>query len=568
MSDEVGSRRSPQQALPYTVTRRQLLRHLGMAGAAIPLASVLAACGEAAPTGDVGTTGAPDSPTEAGATNGAPQDVGLLTWRVGALVHLDSASALDNGSKAVQAVTTESLVTLDENLEIVPWLAESWEQVDPVTYTYKLRPGVTFWDGSPLTAEDVVFSIERHNDPDVASIVSAFRDVESVEATADDEVTITLTRPLAQFAMVPTFAPIVKKAFAEELGEQFGGPGADTFMGTGPYMVTDFQADTSVDLVRYGDYWGDLPVWEALSIVLIGDAQAAQLAMRAGEIDGAFSIVPSEVDSWRQIDGAEVVAGAALSPAFFAWDLREEPWSDVHVRRAIAHALPQEQIVESLLPGAAEPATSIVPLAQWAGVDVPDERVEEIYDSLRTYEFDLDMARAELAQSAFPDGFSAAVEYGDAKPPLGRASQVLAENLAEIGIELDVQEVPLSQEIAAVTGHEGGFRALSFEGTDIDPADFPSFMLPSEFARPGGFNVPHYLNPRVDELIDAQAVTADPGERAELLAEMMQIISEDLPYLPIWWESDVVAFRDDLTYDNFHPLYFKRGIWPTRINPA
>lgn len=566
MSDEVEFRRSSRPAAAGA-GRQPHLRRLPATGLAILLAWALAACGTSGPTGSAGAGGTPDSSNEAGAGDGAAQDTDELTWRVGALVHLDSARALDNGSKSVQAITTESLVTLDENLDIIPWLAESWEQADPLTYTYTLRPGVTFWDGSPLTVEDVVYSIERHNDPDVASIVSAFQDVESVEATAENEVTITLTRPLAQFASVMAYAPIVSQAVAEELGEQFGGPGEDTLMGTGPYMVTDFQADTSVDLARYEDYWGELPAWEQISVVLISDSQATQLAMRAGEIDGAFSVVPSEVDDWRQIEGAEVEVGAALSPAFFAWDLRVEPWNDVHVRRAIAHALPQEQIVETLLPGAAEPATSLVPKGQWAGVDVPQERVDEIYGSLPTYEYDLDMARAELEQSAFPDGFSETVEFADAKPQLGRVSEALAESLSQIGIDLEVQEVPLSQEIAAVTGHEGGFRALSFEGSTVDPSDFPSFMLPSDFARPGGFNVPHYLNPRVDELIDVQAETLDPGERSEQLAEMMQIIAEDLPYLPIWWEADVVAFRESLAFDSFHPLYWQQGIWPARVSP-
>lgn len=559
MNDELDSQRIPAQALEYAMTRRRLLRSLCVAGAAVSLGSVLTACSDD-----------PD-PSSEGGESGSDElepDTELLTWRVAALVHLDSARALDNGSKAVQALVTESLVTLDDDLAIAPWLAESYEQVDPLTYVYTLRPGVTFWDGSPLTAEDVVFSIERHNDEAVASIVSAFQDVESVEATGDNEVTITLKVPLAQFAMVMTYAPIVKKSFAEELGEGFGGPGADTVMGTGPYMVTDFQADTSVDLIRHEEYWGELPVWQNLSIVLIGDSQAAQLAMRAEETDGAFSVVSSEVEAWNSIEGVAVDTGAALSPAFFAFDLREEPWSDVNVRRAIAHSLDREALVAALLPGAGEPATSLIPRAQWAGLQLPDERVQEIYDSVAMYEFDMDMARAELAQSSFPDGFSATVEFGDTKPHLGRAAEALSQNLAEIGIELEVREVPLSQEIAAVTGHEGGFRVLSFEGSDIDPADFPSFMLPSDFARPGGFNVPHYLNDRVDELLDAQAASPDAEERAEALAELMRIISEDLPYLPLWWEAEVVALNDALSYQGFHPLYFKKGIWPANIAPA
>lgn len=555
MSDDLASQHIRQHATEFALSRRQLLKYLGVAGAAVPLAPLLGGCSN-------------DPASDSAEKSGKDVDTQLLTWRVAALVHLDSAKALDNGSKSVQAITTESLVTLDDDLSIAPWLAESYEQVDPVTYTYKLRPGVKFWDGKPLTAEDVVFSIERHNDKDLASIVSAFQDVKTVEATAEDEVTITLTRPLAQFAMVMTYAPIVQKAFTEKVGERFGGPGNDTMMGTGPYKVTDFQADTSASLERHEDYWGEKPAWEKIKTVLIADSQAAQLAMRARKADGAFSVVASEVKTWRSIKGVKVDAGAALSPAFFAFDLRVKPWNDINVRKAIAHSLDRKAVVNALLPGAGEPATSLIPKAQWAGLQLPDARVEEIYGSLTTYEFDLDKARAALKESTSPDGFSATVEFGDAKPHLGRAAEALAQNLAEIGVKLQVKEVPLSQEIAAVTGHKGGFRILSFEGSDIDPADFPSFMLPSEFARAGGFNVPHYLNDRVDELLKLQAETGDNEERARYLAELMQIISKDIPYLPVWWEAEVVAFKEDLAFKGFHPLYFKKGIWPADVNPA
>lgn len=545
------------------------LRALRSAAVILLAASVLAACGPAATTSEDAT--APDSatgsPAEGDAT-AAAEDVELLTWRVQALVHLDSARALDNGSKSVQALMTESLVTLDDDLQVAPWLAESWEQVDDLTYRFTLRPDVTFWDGSPLTVEDVIYSIERHNDDDFGSIVGAFRNVASLEETGERELTVTLSEPQVDFHLSTAFAPIVQKAFAEELGEDFGGPGTDTVMGTGPYRLENFEADTAVDLLRNDDYWGERPIFERVRIVLIADAETAKLAMRAGEIDGAFQVTPTSIEDWRGIEGVTMESAPPMSPAFFAWDLRVEPWNDVHVRRAIAHSLDREGLVESLFPGAGEAATSLVPKAQWAGLGLPEGRVDEIYDSLRTYEFDLDKAREELAQSAFPDGFSATVEYADAKPPLGRASETLAQNLAEIGIQLEVKEVPLSQEIAAVTGHEGGFRALSFEAEEVNPTDFPSFMLPSEFARPGGFNVPHYINKEVDALIEKAAVTADVEERAEALAEMMRIIAEDLPYLPIWWQSTVAAVSDEYTFENYHSLWFKKGIWVSHIRPA
>lgn len=544
---------------PTILTRRDLLRRMGLAGAAVSFPTLLAGCdSEATPGAREGTTGA-------GATG---QDVDLLTWIVNSLVSLDAAKALDQGSKAAQALVTESLLTLGDDLNMTEWLAESWEEVDPVTYVYTLREGVTFSDGSPLTADDVVYSWERHRDPEVeSSLNAAFVDVDTMEATGDNEVTVQLTRPAAFWQYVPSFAPIVSRAFAEELGERLGTPGSDTILGTGPYVVTDFRADEAVNLARNEDYWGEPPPFREVAIQYIPDSQTAQLALRAGEADGFFFIPVSEAAGWEDIGGMRVESAPGLLPAYFAWDLNEELWSDIHVRRAVAHALDQHGLVDGLLSGYGEVATSLVPRDQWDGLAIPPERVEEIYASLMTYEFDLDRAREELAQSAFPDGFSATLKYADAKPELGRAALSLRESLSQIGVDLTVEEVPLGEEIADVVGHQNiGFRVLSFTPELLDPADYISYMLPSEFARPSGFNIPNYDNARVDELIDEQAVTTDVEVRTQAIADVMRIISEELPYLPLWWEDIAMAISDQYDFDGLSVLFFKKGVWVSDIS--
>lgn len=551
-----------REAVEHTITRRRLLKGLGMTGAAVSLSPILAACSP----GTDEDSGAIDDPEE---TPDEPteQDVDQLTWMANRLVNLDAARALDPGSKMAQTIATESLLTFDDGLAITTWLAASWEEVDPETYIYRIRDDITFQDGSPMTIEDVLFSFERHRDPDVASIVGGMDDIETVEITGDDEITVTLVRPAAFWQYVPVYLPIVKRAFVEEKGEDFGAPGDDPVLGTGPYRATEFRADEYVHFERYDDYWGDLPMFREIRIPIMADAQSAQLAMRAREIDGTFFVTVSDVEDWRRIDGVEVQSAPGLIPAFITWDLREEPWSDIHVRRAFAHALDRNGIVEALLPGVATPATSLVPRDQWEGMPISADRVEEIYASLPTYEFDLDLARDELEQSDFPDGFSAEIKYGSAKPHLGRAAQTLAQNLGQIGIELEVTEVPMDQEIADVTAHENiGLRFLSFTAGQMDPANYPSFMLPSDSARPGGFNVPHYTNSRVDDLLDTQATTTDQEVRTEALTELMQIIAEDLPYLPAWWEDVVMAMDERYSYDNFHAFFFQMGQWPARFH--
>ncbi len=527
---------------------------MGLTGAAASFSGVLAGCGSG----------------EGSSGGGSDGEIESLTWIVTSLVHLDMAKAGDPGSKAAQSLVTESLLTLDENLEMVGALAESWEEVDPQTYVYKLRSGVKFSDGSPMTADDVVFSYLRHQDPDLGSTYSpAFIDVVSAEATAEDEVTVKLSRPAAFWQYVPTYAPIVSQAFVEGLGSKFGTPGTDNVMGTGPYLVTNFAGDESVSLTRNEDYWGEKPAVKELTIQLITNSQTAQLAMRSGDADGMFFISVTEAGDWEEIDGLTVTSAPGLAPAYFAWDLNAEPWNDVHVRRAVAHALDRVGLVEGLLAGYGQPATSLVPRDQWEGFGLPEERVDEIYASLRAYDFDLDAARDELAQSAYPDGFSATLKFGDAKPELGQAALNLKETLAEIGVDLTVEEVPLQQEIADVVGHVNiGFRIISFTPELLDPADYPSYMLPSEYAVPNSFNISGYNNPRVDELIKQQGVITDPVQRGEMLEEVMQLISEELPYLAIWWEDIAMPVRNEFTYTGLHPLFFKKGIWVANVAAA
>lgn len=536
------------------ISRRDALRLMGLTGAAASFSGVLAGCGSGQ-----GSSGGGDG-----------GEIESLTWIVTSLVHLDMAKAGDPGSKAAQSLVTESLLTLDDDLEMVGSLAESWEEVDPQTYVYKLRGGIKFSDGSPMTADDVVFSYLRHQDPELGSTYSpAFVDVVSVEATADDEVTVKLSRPAAFWQYVPSYAPIVSKAFVEGLGTKFGTPGTDNVMGTGPYLVTNFAGDESVSFTRNEDYWGEKPAVKTLELQLITNSQTAQLAMRSGDADGMFFISVTEAGDWEDIEGLTVTSAPGLAPAYFAWDLNEAPWNDIHVRRAVAYSLDRVGLVEGLLAGYAQPASSLVPRDQWEGLGLPEERVAEIYGSLMAYDFDLDAARDELAQSAYPDGFSATLKFGDAKPELGQAALNLKETLAEIGVDLTVEEVPLQQEIADVVGHTNiGFRILSFTPELLDPADYPSYMLPSAYAVPNGFNISGYNNARVDELLEQQGVITDPEERGAMLEEVMQLISEELPYVPLWWEDIAMPVRDEFTYTGLHPLFFKKGIWVANVARA
>lgn len=550
-----GSGRDPRRrSFELELTRRELLRRAGLGGAIIAMPSLLTACGA---DDEQAATGTGERPAGGG-------EIETLNWGAQPIRALDYAHSFDVQTGAPVAIALESLLTYTNDLELAPLLAESWEQPDPLTYVYTLREGVEYWDGTPFAAEDVVFSLERHRDPKVASEMGFyFGTVESVEATGPLEVTVKLKSPDPFFNYLQTFVSITPKAFSEAQGNKLGTPGAEvTTMGTGPYEVTGFAADESVTLVRNERYWGEKPAAKAVNIKMFADPQAMQLAMRAGEIDGTLTVPLPQVDQWDSIEGTEIVSARGLNIMAFYFRVDTEPWSDIHVRRAFAYAIDREGLVESVLGGHGEVANSVVPPAQWGGL-LPADEVEALYAELPSYSFDIEMAKEELAQSSVPDGFSATAQYPNVIAEAGKALQNLAQNLKELNIDLTVKEVTIQKWFEDLDAERFPFGIAAFAPDYPDPANYPSIV----FSPGSDSNRAHYENEDVTRLLAEQREATDPAARGNAIAEILRIAEPELPYLPLWWPEATMAIRDKYTYDGYSALWYNQ-IWVKNVKPA
>ncbi|MDQ3579833.1 MAG: ABC transporter substrate-binding protein, partial [Actinomycetota bacterium] len=445
----------PLRALP--VSRRTLLRGAVLGGAFVAMPNLLAACGSSA--------------DEGGGDGGG--EAATLGWGTTGIRALDYARSFDTQTGVPLAISLESLLTFDSDLQLVPLLAESWSQPDPLSYVFKLRSGVKFWDGTDLTADDVVFSIERHTDPELASEMAyAFESVESVEATADDEVTVTLAAPDPFFGYVQTFTSITPRAFSEEQGDQLGTPG-DTVrtMGTGPYKITDFRADDLVTLVRNENYRGDPGPFEQINVKLFTDLQTMQLAMRSGDIDGTFQVPLPAVRQWDDIEGTTTISAPGLNVTSMFFNVTQPPFDDINVRQAFAYCIDREGLVEDLLGGQAGVANSIVPPAQW-GALMPQEDIDALYAELPQITLDIEEAKKAIAASSVPDGFSVAIQYPNILAEVGKALLSMAENLKEINVTLEVKEVPPPQWFADLDAETLPIGVIGFAPDYPDPANY------------------------------------------------------------------------------------------------
>lgn len=519
------------------LTRRELLRRAGIGGAALTLPGILAACG--------------------GSDSAGGEKITELTWGTTPIRALDYARGFDVQTGVPVAISLESLLVYDKDLKLVPLLAESWSQPNPKTYVFQVREGVEFWDGTPLAVEDVVWSVERHLDPKLASEMGFyFESVDSVEATGEREVTIRMKTADPFFPYVQTFTTIMPKAFGEAQGNKLGTPGTPVrMMGTGPYRITAFRADDVITLERNENYWGEEPLVEKINAKIFADPQTMQLAMRAGEIDGTFQVPLPQADQWAKIKNTKAIYAPGMGIISLYFRVTEKPWSDIRVRRAFAHSLDREGIVRNVLGGRAEVAKSVVPPAQWGGLLSEDE-VKALYDELPDYPFDLELAKKELAQSAFPDGFEATTEYPNILPEIGKALLNLQENLKQLNVKLTVKEVTPQTWFANLEARKFTFGVSAFGPDYVDPANYPI----SVFSKGSDSNRADYENPKVTALLREQQAATEPKDRAEAIAEIMRITEAELPYLNLWWPDSVMAVSDRLTYNDFTPLWYNQ-VW-------
>jgi peptide/nickel transport system substrate-binding protein len=461
-------------------------------------------------------------------------------------------------SGAVMSLVQEGSLAFGDDLALQPALAEDWEAVDAKTYVFTLRDGVTFHDGSPLTAEDVVFTIEWNMDPKNASQLAAFfGSVDTVEATADNEVTVSLKKPDAQFAysMAHMSGFIMKREQVESAGKDFGTPDVLP-LGTGPYRLVEFVPDDHVTLERYDDYWGERGSVERIVIRAIPDSQNRLLAMQSGDIDGTFDVPISEVDQWESLEGVNVVTAPSNGVYQLILDYKTPPFDDMNVRRAIALAIDREGIVQGVLNGKGAAALAINPPGIWGGV-LDEPAVNEFYDTIETYEFDLDAAREELAQSSVPDGFDFSVPVPNNDPVAINTFLAISETLAQIGITMDVRQVDSGEWLDVYFAHEDlGAQFMAYFPDYADPANYPYLFYHSDNAAPNGLNGSNYVSAEVDALIDDSLQSTDAAARAEALQQVIAQAQEDVATVPIHWPDSAMAIRDDLRLDGYNAFWY------------
>ncbi|MGH9271221.1 MAG: ABC transporter substrate-binding protein, partial [Ilumatobacteraceae bacterium] len=530
----------------------------------VALGLVLAACGggdddDAAETSSVspggdGTPTAGSTADPSGGSDGeAAPDAEALTVGVfrGLPRGFDPAfSGLPRSFSLLPVI--EPLIAVDVTTgEFEPNLAEQFEQLDETTYTFDLRPGVEFSDGSPLTIEDVVYSIELHLDPaEESPLAEDLANIESVEATGTEQITVRLQEPSILFLTSMSTVPIVKQSVRESQGDGRGTPSALP-VGTGPYIITEFTPDTLVVLERNDGYWGEPAPIGTITLRSIEDENTALAAFRAGELDVVFDVPPLRSDQYEDAGTLVTAVDPEFTQVFFNRSI--PPFDDVNVRRAIMHSIDVEGVINSVYGGFAQPHPAIVAQDLLARLLPPDE-VDALLGEV-TIPYDMDLAREALAQSSVPDGFEINTIVNAAEPDLRQFALAIQDNLNELGITLNFEEVTQNQytdEVFLQEPHIIGFGISTYGFNSYTP-----FEQILGLTTPGFSNLADYGGPEIDELTARLSVLSptDTEEMAEIIPEMLRQEAEDVVYGSVVAGESISAIGEGWQYEGYSPAY-------------
>ena len=519
----------------------------GVTAVAAALVLVASACGRSA-TNTTPNPGA--SSALAGLVTTSPagtKPVSSIVWAVYRDVNsLDPIFAFDYPENTADSLMCESLLRQSPSGAIEPGLA-TLATPNPTTLVFTLKPGVTFWDGNPVTPADVVFSLERNTDPKLGGFYpQVFNRVSSIQATGSNQVTITLKEPdywlQGELASIPGM--VIEKSFAEKEGKNYGTP-AGSIMCTGAYMLKSFKPGVGVTAVANPHYWNPSvkPLVQSILIKGVPDVNTFTSGILTGAIQGAYEFGIPTLDQLEQSKAVKVYQGPGWSSDAFIIDNLKGPLGDVRVRQALSLALDRQGIIDSVYKGAAlMPRWQSNPGTFGYGTSV----FNAAYNSSPLMTQDLAKAK-QLMQQAGATGKTITIGMSQQLANIAAVAGAYQAAGHAIGLNVKLKSVSAQNYInffidpKARAGVDG-FMTVNY-GDYADPAG-----LISTFVLPGGSqNYDNFNDPKMTSLLETARSTANPNKRAALVSQAEKIAAQELPWIPNVQPTNLLVLSSDLS---------------------
>lgn len=416
--------------------------------------------------------------------------------------HLDPTSAAAGAiDQVVYSNVFEGLMRFASDGSVINGLAEEWDiSEDGKTYTFTLRSGVKFHDGTDLDASDVVFSLDRARADDSTNAQKAlFANIASVEAVDDITVAVTLTAPQGNFLFNMAWGDAVIVA-PESIENIKTNP-----VGTGPFKLGDWKQGDSITLMQNDGYWGESPALTEATFKFISEPTAAFAAMMAEDIDAFYSYpAPENLAQFEADPRFAVLSGNTEGETILAMNNKQPPFDNKLVRQAVSHAIDRQAIIDGAMFGYGTPIGSHFAPHNPAYIDLTGNS-----------EYDPEKAKSLLAEAGMADGFTTTLKL---PPPsyARRGGEIIAAQLRAVGIQTEISNLEWAQWL------EEAFRGKDFGLTIVshtEPMDIGIYARPDYYFQ--------YDNAALQDLMSRLDTEADAERRADILAQAQTIISED-----------------------------------------
>jgi peptide/nickel transport system substrate-binding protein len=415
-----------------------------------------------------------------------------------------------------------------DGASLEPALAESWEvSADATTYTFHLRQGITFSDGTPFKASDVVYSFVRAaNDPNQTwtfTLTALQRDangqVQGITAPDDNTVVVVLSQPWAPFlADVAMFnLSIVSEAFAKGNEARL----TDECMGTGPYQLAEWKKGEYISLTKNPNYWEEgLPYLDEVRAFVVPDDNARILQLQAGEIDAMYDVPSSRVPELKQDANLKVIEFPSTYILYVTLNNRNPPLDDVNARLALNHATDRKTLIDVVLFGAGTEATTFMPRGAlfWN-------------DQLPGFPYDIEKAKGLLAQSKTPNGFKVGFTFTGGDAEASQLGAVLKDMWSQIGVDLELEPVEQGVYSDAYDNHTFETMYTGWTNDIIDPDELVSYAILPESSQnyQTGWN-----NQEAMDLAVQGRAELDPEKRKQIYFRIQEIFNTDSPMVILY----------------------------------
>lgn len=500
-------------------------RVLSLLTAALLLISLCACAGDTGSNGDGQSSADSDELSDrSSVTVGIMQD----------LDSLDPHKAVNAGTGEVLFNLFEGLMKASPDGGVIPAVASDYAlSADGTRYTFTLREGVTFHNGAAVTAEDILYSLERcaGSENDGAPLIPAFSNFSRAFADEEGRIVVELKEPSLEFLNALT-AAIIPAGSGES---QAASP-----VGTGPFAFVSYAPQSTMEMVRYAGYWGGLPRLERVTFKIITDVNTLVLGLKGGTLDMVIHLpnsVASQVEGEFTVlkDTMKLVQALYLNNAV-------APFDNELVRQALCHAINVDEILELTSGGyGAKLGTSIYP----SFTKYFDESL------VGYYEYDVEKAKSLLTEAGYPNGFSMRITIPSNYTPHMNVGEVIVQQLSLVGIRATIEPVEWETWLSET------YLGRNFESTVIgfDAATLNAGALLNRWMSTNESNMINFNNPDYDAAMNAAMTCTDEAEQTELYKQAARLLTEHAANVYIQDLADFLVMRSDLDGYEFYPMY-------------